>query len=181
MKGILNIFPNVSHTTTTIRCRVDSQNHLSNTWMPIKDNAQLISIIYKASHILKKDIHMRHHIPCPRHRKPLEIYDSRHLVPPPIAELLHTFSLEMCHQQLLLFSFLENQLSKQHMIKKVLDSPIFIERQCRLASWIRNFKHILVHIKHSVHVLMCSSNIRLSMLDALINFPIAYFTTQFCA
>ena len=35
-------------------CRVDYRNHLSNTWMPIRDNTQLIHIIYKASHILKK-------------------------------------------------------------------------------------------------------------------------------
>ena len=55
VKLILNIFPKVSHATTIMRCRVDSWNHLSNTWMPIRDNAQLICILYEAFHILKKN------------------------------------------------------------------------------------------------------------------------------
>ena len=124
---------------------------------------------------------MRHRISCPRHRKPLEIYDSRHLMPPPIVELLHTCASEMCHQRLLLLSFLENQLSKQNMIQRSTGTSHFIERQCYLASWIRNLKNILVRIKHCVPVLMCSPNVRLRMLYVLINLPIAYLTTQFCA
>ena len=124
---------------------------------------------------------MRHQIPCPRHQKPLEIYDSRHLVPPPIAELLHTCSLEMYHQRLLIFSFLENQLSKQHMIHRSTGTSHF-HRATMLSSFLdRKFKHIAVLIKNCVPVLMCSPNIRLSMLHDLINLPIAYLTTQFCA
>ena len=124
---------------------------------------------------------MRHHIHCPRHKKPLEIYDSRNFVSPPIAKLLYTCSLERCHQRLLLFSFLENQLSSSIWYKEVLEPPIFIERQCRLASWIRNFKHIPIRIKHCIPMIMCYPNIRLSMLHDLINLPIAYLTIQFCA
>ena len=45
VKVSFNIFPKMSHATTIMRCRVDSRNHLSNTWMSIRDNAQLISII----------------------------------------------------------------------------------------------------------------------------------------
>ena len=54
VKVISNIFSNVYHATTIMRCRVYSRNHLLNALMPLRDNAQLINIIYKSSHILKK-------------------------------------------------------------------------------------------------------------------------------
>ena len=54
VKVISNIFPKVSHATIIVRYRVDSQNHLSNTWMPSRNTSQLMSIVYKSSQILKK-------------------------------------------------------------------------------------------------------------------------------
>lgn len=53
MKFISNIFPKVSHAITLMRCRVDYRNHILNTWMPIRNNAQLITIIYIPSHLFK--------------------------------------------------------------------------------------------------------------------------------
>ena len=118
VKVISNIFRKVSHATTIMRCRVHSRNHFSNTWMPIRDNSQLISIIYKASHILKKLFIWGITSLVHDTESHWKLKHSRHLVPPPIAELLHTCSLDMCHQRLVLFSFLENQLSKKHMIQR---------------------------------------------------------------
>ena len=62
-----------------------------------------------------------------------------------------------------------------------MELPIFIKWQCRLASWIHNFKHLTIRIEHCISVLICSPNIKLSMLHDLINLPIANLTTQFCA
>ena len=146
VKVISNSFSKVSHATTIMRCRVDSRNHLSNTWMPIIDNAQIISIIYKASHILKKYSYEASYSLSTTQKATGNIGFSISCATP-IAKLLHTCSLEMCHQRLLLFSFLENQLSKQHMIQRSTGTSLF-HWAIMLSFFLNSLKYIPVLVKH---------------------------------
>ena len=103
-------------------CRVDYRNHLSNTWMPIRDNTQLIHIIYKASHILKK-IFYETSLSLSMTEKTTEsiwfsvscaTVDS---ITPPYLLLRNVPSTT--------FSFLKNQLSKHHMIQRSTGTSYF--------------------------------------------------------